>query len=95
MQLQINVSPHLVRRRHGHLLHVRVVRPPHAGHVDEGPGADGAREVSRGDELVEAALVDEVVARGDLGWLPRGVDVLLADGAVRPGQVLDALRTKQ
>ena len=53
--------------------------------------ADGAEEVAGADELVQAALVDEVIAGRNLAGLAARVDVLLADGAVRTAQVLDAL----
>ena len=38
-------------------------------------------------------LVDEMVTGRNLARLARSVDVLLADGAVRPAQVLDALQS--
>ena len=57
--------------------------------------AERAEEVAGLDELVEAALVDEVVARRDLRGLAGGVDVLLADGAVGAREVLDALQEER
>lgn len=50
----------------------------------------------RGRGLVivsQTYLVDEMVTGRNLARLARGVDVLLADGAVRPAQVLDALQS--
>ncbi len=43
-----------------------IIESPHDGHVDEAPGADRAEEVTRLDEGVEAALVNEVVAGRNL-----------------------------
>ena len=40
-------------------------------------------------------LVYEMVTGRNLARLARRVDVLLADGAVRPAQVLDALKPEE
>ena len=44
---------------------------------------------------ISRLLTDQMIARGYLRRLPRGVDVLLADGAVCTAQVLDALQQRK
>ncbi len=53
-------------------------------------GANGAKVVAGANQLVEAALVNEMIARRDLTRLATRVNVLLADGAVGPREILDA-----
>ncbi len=54
-----------------------VVHPPDVRHRDHGDAAEGAGVVARHQHLVEAGLVDEVVAGRDLGGDAGGVYVLL------------------
>jgi hypothetical protein len=63
--------------RHEGLGNLLVVHPPDVRHGDHGDAAEGAGVVARNQHLVEAGLVDEVVAGRDLGGDAGGVDVLL------------------
>ena len=75
LDTRVEIGILLRHRRLGNLL---VVHLPDLRHGDHGDAAEGAGVVAGRQHLVEAGLVDEMVAGRDLGRDAGGVDVLLS-----------------
>jgi len=82
----------LVLQWHRHALRLVVQVYPQRRHIDQRGLAGGTGVVAGGQQLVEAHLVQQVSAVGNVAGYARSVDVAQAHGAMRSRDVLHALR---